>query len=92
MPENNSFDYQDSLQRQQQRRRAFQPERKITIADLYPELSAEERAEAEYNLQRFARLVWRIFERVLRENPERLTKEIEKARLIELPHQSETDR
>lgn len=65
--------------------------RKITIADLYPDLSSEEQAEAEYNLKRYVRLIWRIFERVNRENPALLTKELEKARLKEQQSPDKSD-
>lgn len=47
---------------------------RITIGDLYPELSSEQQAEAEYRLLRYLALVRRIFERIARENPELLTK------------------
>jgi hypothetical protein len=47
---------------------------RITIGDLYPELSLEQQAEAEYHLLRYLALVKRIFERIARENPELLTK------------------
>jgi hypothetical protein len=54
--------------------------KRITIADLYPDLTPEEQAEAEYNLKQYLSLVWRIYQRVKRENPEMLTKALEKAR------------
>lgn len=47
--------------------------KKPTTHHLYPGLSPEEQAEAEYNLRQYARLVWRIYERVRREDPELLT-------------------
>lgn len=47
---------------------------RITIHDLYPELSPEQQAEAEYHLLRYLALVKRIFERIAREKPELLTK------------------
>jgi hypothetical protein len=47
---------------------------RITIGDLYPDLSPEQQAEAEYHLLRYLALVKRIFERIARENPELLTK------------------
>ena len=40
---------------------------RVTIEDLYPELSPEERKEAEYNLRAYLELVVRIFERVRRQ-------------------------
>lgn len=52
----------------------FERKKRITIKDVYPNLSSEEQAEAEYNLREYALLVWRIYKRVKRENPELLTK------------------
>lgn len=48
-------------------------ELEITIADLYPELSPDEQAEAEFNLLGYLDVVRRIFERVAAENPNLLT-------------------
>jgi hypothetical protein len=62
--------------------------KRLTIADLYPELSKEEQLEAEYNLRRYIRLVWRIFERVSRENPKALTEALKEARLKKPDHQN----
>lgn len=45
----------------------------ITIRDLYPELSPDQQAEAEYRLLRYLAVVRRIFERVARDNPKLLT-------------------
>lgn len=59
------------------------PKKRRTIAELYPQLSPEEQREAEYNLRRYIRLVWRIFERVSRENPKALTEILREARLKE---------
>ncbi len=59
------------------------PQKRRTIAELYPNLSAAEQAEAEYNLRRYIRLVWRIFDRLMRENPELLTEALKAARLKE---------
>lgn len=53
----------------------------ITIADLYPDLSPERQAEAEYRLLRYLALVKRIFERVARERPELLT-ELERRAML----------
>ena len=47
---------------------------RITISDLYPDLSPEQQAEAEYHLLRYLAVVKRIFERIAREKPELLTK------------------
>lgn len=47
---------------------------RITIGDLYPELSLKQHAEAEYHLLRYLALVKRIFDRIARENPALLTK------------------
>ena len=51
----------------------FEKKKRITIQEVYPDLLPEEQAEAEYNLREYALLVWRIYERVKRENPEILT-------------------
>ncbi len=55
--------------------------KRITIADLYPDLTLEEQAEAEHNLRQYLSLVWRIYQRVKRENPEKLTETLKKANL-----------
>lgn len=55
--------------------------REITVADLYPDLSPDERREAEYRLLRYLKLVKRIFERISRENPEFLT-ELERRAML----------
>jgi hypothetical protein len=62
--------------------------KRISIADLYPELSPAEQAEAEYNLKRYLNLVWRIYERVRREDPELLTKTLNEARLMRTENNS----
>ncbi len=62
------------------------PKKRRTIADLYPNLSEEEQREAEYNLRRYVRLVWRIFERVKSQNPKALTEILREARLKESKH------
>jgi hypothetical protein len=46
----------------------------ISIQDVYPDLTKSEQAEAEHNLRAYVRVVWRIYERLQRENPELLTK------------------
>jgi hypothetical protein len=53
----------------------------ITIQDIYPDFTPQEQAEAEYNFREYALLVWRIYERVKRENPEILTKLLKKDRV-----------
>lgn len=62
------------------------PKKRRTIAELYPNLSEEEQREAEYNLRRYIRLIWRIFERISRENPKALTEILREARLKESKH------
>ena len=54
-----------------------QNEETPTIADLYPHLTSDEQAEAEFNLLGYLDVVRRIFERICREQPELLT-ELEK--------------
>ncbi len=46
----------------------------IIIADLYPDLSLDELAEAEYRMLRYLAVVKAIFERICQENPKLLTK------------------
>jgi len=41
--------------------------KKITIQDLYPNLSSQELGEAQENLRRYVNLVWRIYQRLKRE-------------------------
>lgn len=53
----------------------------ITIADLYPELSPDERTEAEYRMLRYLAVVKDIFERIARENPKLLT-ELERRAML----------
>jgi hypothetical protein len=67
-------------------RLSIYPKKRRTIAELYPSLSEEEQREAEYNLRRYIRLVWRIFERVKSENPKALTEVLKEARLRESKH------
>jgi RIO-like serine/threonine protein kinase len=50
-----------------------QKDGEITIADLYPDLTPEQQAEAEYHLLRYLAVVRTIFERIAKENPELLT-------------------
>jgi hypothetical protein len=40
------------------------PHKPPTIQDLYPELSPEQQAEAEYNLKRYVNLCFRIYSRL----------------------------
>lgn len=58
-----------------------QSEGEITIADLYPGLSPEKQAEAEYRMLRYLTVVKEIFERVVEENPELLTELEQRAML-----------
>ena len=53
----------------------------ITVGDLYPGLSPEQQAEAEYRLLRYLAVVKRIFERIAQENPELLT-ELERRAML----------
>lgn len=55
--------------------------RRITIQDLYPDLSPEEQAEAEANIKAYIRVVWKIFQRLEREG--RLDEVLKEARLRE---------
>lgn len=41
-----------------------------TIENLYPQLSPDELAEAQYTFKRYVALVWRIYQRVRRESSE----------------------
>lgn len=54
-------------------RQLDEPDKEITVADLYPELTPEQRADAEYRLLGYLGIVKRIFERVCREQLEILT-------------------
>jgi len=53
----------------------------ITIADLYPGLSPEQQAEAEYRLLRYLAVVRDIFEQITLEDPELLT-ELERRAML----------
>ena len=59
----------------------------ITIADLYPNLTSEQQAAAEYRLLGYLAIVKRIFERVARERPDILT-ELEKRAMLRAKHHS----
>lgn len=54
---------------------------KITIADLYPELTSEQQADAEYRLLGYLEIVNRIFEQVCLERPDILT-ELERRAML----------
>ena len=45
----------------------------LTLQRLYPDYTAEELAEAEDTLKRYLDLVWRIYNRARRDNPQKLT-------------------
>lgn len=51
------------------------------LKKLYPDYTDDELAEAEETLSRYIALVRRIYERVKRENPELLTRELLNAKL-----------
>lgn len=53
----------------------------ITIADLYPELTSEQQADAEYRLFGYLAIVRGIFERVCQEQPDFLT-ELERRAML----------
>lgn len=59
----------------------IEKKKRITIQDVYPKFSPEEQAEAEDNLREYALLVWRIYKRVKRENPEMLTEMLKNDRV-----------
>lgn len=58
-----------------------QPKGEITIADLYPDLSPENQAEAEYRMLRYLAVVKEIFERICENNPKLLT-ELERRAML----------
>lgn len=58
-----------------------QPEGGITIADLYPDLSPEQQAAAEYRLLRYLAVVKEVFEQIVQENPGVLT-ELERRAML----------
>ncbi len=53
----------------------------ITVADLYPDLSPAEQAEAEYRMLRYLTVVREIFERICEKNPNILT-ELERRAML----------
>ncbi len=59
----------------------------ISIANLYPNLSPEEQAEADYRLLGYLAIVKRIFERVVKERPDILT-ELERRAMLRKKRQS----
>ena len=46
----------------------------ITIANLFPDLTPEQQAEAEYRMLRYLSVIKEIFEQLCEEKPELLTK------------------
>lgn len=50
-----------------------EPDRNLTISGLYPALTQEQQADAEYRLLKYLDVVKHIFERICRENPRLLT-------------------
>jgi hypothetical protein len=60
---------------------ARQFEGDITIADLYPDLSPEQQAEAEYRMLRYLAVVKEIFEEICESKPELLT-ELERRAML----------
>lgn len=59
----------------------FEKKNRITIQDVFPNFSPDEQAEAEFNLREYTLLVWRIYKRVKRENPEILTEMLKNDRV-----------
>lgn len=59
----------------------FSNEKEITIADLYPDLTPEEQAEAKEAWLQYLRIVRRIFEYIHSEKPEILT-ELERRAML----------
>ncbi len=51
-----------------------------TIEELYPDFTPEELAETQDTVKRYLSLVWRIYNRLRREDPENLTKTLLNAR------------
>ena len=56
-------------------------EKRLALQKLYPDYAEDELDEAEETLTRYIALVRRIYERVKRENPQLLTKELLNAKL-----------
>lgn len=42
-----------------------------SLAELYPELSAEELLEAKHNLERYIEIVWKMFQRIENDSEEK---------------------
>lgn len=53
----------------------------FTVMDLYPDLSPDERAEAEYRMLRYLAVVKEIFEEICESNPKLLT-ELERRAML----------
>lgn len=47
--------------------------KQVQLKDIYPELNRDEYEQAEFNLNRYLDLVWRIYKRSQSENPGLLT-------------------
>lgn len=62
--------------------------REITVADLYPNLSPEERSEAKYHLLRYLAAVKSVFEQIASDNPAALTELKRRAMLRKLRNAS----
>lgn len=60
---------------------SFTAKKVITIADLYPDLTIEEQAEAENNLVRYLGVIKRVFDYISEQNPKILTEVKRRARL-----------
>lgn len=56
-------------------------EKRIALRKLYPDYTDEELAEAGETLSRYVGVVRRIYERLKRENPDLLTRELLNAKL-----------
>lgn len=70
----------------------FDNSESITIVDLYPELTPEQQADAEYRLLGYLEIVKRIFERVCREHPHILTELERRAMLRKKENLAQIDR
>lgn len=60
---------------------SLQDDKRLTVSDLYPQLTPEQQKEAEYFLLGYLAVVKRIFERIARENPKLLLELEKRARL-----------
>ena len=61
----------------------FKHKRPISIVDLFPDLTTEEQAGAEYAFKQYLYLVWRICERLSAESPALLTHLLREANVKE---------